>query len=141
MSDTKSLDTLFQLVHSVKRNLHEQIEQLELDIAPMHVRVLKIVTHQPNCSAVDISGFLSRDKAQVTRLLNALIEKGLIAKLPNPQDKRSQCLKVTEKGQEIVSKITSIDAKLHDKMTKDLSSEQLAQFEQVVGKMVANLNA
>ncbi|GAK86022.1 transcriptional regulator MarR family [Vibrio ponticus] len=140
MADEKSLETLFHLVHSLKQNLHEQIEQLDLDIAPMHVRVLKIVTHQPNCTAVDIAGFLSRDKAQVTRLLNTLIEKQLIEKHPNPQDKRSQCLKITESGQAIVSQIASVDTKLHDKMTADLSAEQLGLFEQIAGQMVRNLN-
>ena len=38
VSDRKSLESLFHLAHSLKRQMHDHIEEMELDIAPMHVR-------------------------------------------------------------------------------------------------------
>ncbi|MBD1577891.1 MarR family transcriptional regulator [Vibrio sp. S11_S32] len=140
MSDSKSLDSLFKLVHSLKRNVQEQIEALDLDITPMHVRVLKIIANKPQCTAVDIANFLDRDKAQVTRLLSSLIKQELIVKEPNPEDKRSQCLRITESGQEIMSMIAGVDKAMFEKMKDGVSNEELEVFQHVARKMVRNLS-
>ncbi|EKO3827851.1 MarR family transcriptional regulator [Vibrio harveyi] len=139
MSNPKSLDNLFQLVHALKRQLHEQIEQLELPIAPMHVRVIKIISKQSSCTAMDVVNFLNRDKAQVTRLIKTLIEEGFIEKTPNPDDKRSQCLLTTEKGNDVLAKIKTVDAKIFQKMTLDVSDDDLAAFQITAGKLADNL--
>ncbi|KAB0303891.1 MarR family transcriptional regulator [Vibrio fortis] len=141
MSEGKSLDSLFKLVHAVKRNVHEKIEALDLDIAPMHVRVLKIITKKPQCTAVDIANFLDRDKAQVTRLLSALIKQELIVKEPNPEDKRSQCLAITERGKAIVDQLSEVDSEMFEKMKIGIDSDELATFERVAKTMAQNLNS
>lgn len=141
MSEGKSLDSLFKLVHAVKRNVHEKIEALDLDIAPMHVRVLKIITKKPQCTAVDIANFLDRDKAQVTRLLSALIKQELIVKEPNPEDKRSQCLAITEHGKAIVDQLSEVDSEMFEKMKIGIDSDELATFERVAKTMAQNLNS
>lgn len=140
MSNPKSLDNLFHLVHVLKRQLHEQIEQLELPIAPMHVRVIKIISKQSPCTAMDVVNFLNRDKAQVTRLIKTLIEEGFIEKRPNPEDKRSQCLLTTEKGNEVLAKIKAVDAEIFQKMTLNVSEEELEAFQLVAGKLADNLS-
>ncbi|CAH1521522.1 MarR family transcriptional regulator [Vibrio owensii] len=140
MSNPKSLDNLFHLVHVLKRQLHEQIEQLELPIAPMHVRVIKIISKESPCTAMDVVNFLNRDKAQVTRLIKTLIEEGFIEKRPNPEDKRSQCLLTTEKGNEVLSKIKAVDAEIFQKMTLNVSGEELEAFQLVAGKLAENLS-
>ncbi len=140
MSNPKSLDNLFHLVHVLKRQLHEQIEQLELPIAPMHVRVIKIISKQSPCTAMDVVNFLNRDKAQVTRLIKTLIEEGFIEKRPNPEDKRSQCLLTTEKGNEVLAKLKAVDAEIFQKMTLNVSEEELEAFQLVAGKLAENLS-
>lgn len=141
MSNNQSLEGLLQLVHGLKRNLHEQIEQLQLDIAPMHVRVLKIISRKPQCTAVDIAGYLNRDKAQVTRLLSTLITQNLIEKHANPQDKRSQYLQLTAAGQAIMDQVRGLDANIYRKMTQDISAKELQDFEQIAQKMNSNLSS
>ena len=141
MPDKHSLDSLFTLFHTLKRSMQEQIEALNLEICPMNVRVLKIIANQPQCTAIDIANFLERDKAQVTRLLNSLTEKGLIVKKSNPEDKRSQCLCITENGQQVMKKIAEIDAWMVQKITKDLSKEQLEELQLILSQMIKNLAA
>ncbi|KMV29175.1 MarR family transcriptional regulator [Photobacterium swingsii] len=139
MSDRKSLESLFHLAHSLKRQMHDHIEEMELDIAPMHVRVLKIINFKNRCTAIDIAHLLNRDKAQVTRLLNALIKQGYVVKEPNPDDKRSQCLRVTTDGLKITSQIANIDKKMFELLSKDISQEELEIFERIASKMARNL--
>ncbi|CAH6794463.1 Transcriptional regulator, MarR family protein [Vibrio chagasii] len=139
MSDNTSLESIFRLVHSLKRQMSEQIESLDSEIAPMNIRVMKIITKKSPCTAIDIAHFLNRDKAQVTRLVNALINQELVKKSPNPEDKRSQLLVLTNKGEEIMTKVSNIDREMLQRMTKGMAEDELEQFRKVANKMAKNL--
>lgn len=139
MSDNTSLESIFRLVHSLKRKMSEQIESLDSEIAPMNIRVMKIITKKSPCTAIDIAHFLNRDKAQVTRLVNALINQELVKKSPNPEDKRSQLLVLTNKGEEIMTKVSNIDREMLQRMTKGMNEDELEQFSQIASKMAQNL--
>ncbi|CAH7018926.1 MarR family transcriptional regulator [Vibrio chagasii] len=139
MSDNTSLESIFRLVHSLKRQMSEQIESLDSEIAPMNIRVMKIITKKSPCTAIDIANFLNRDKAQVTRLVNALINQELVKKSPNPEDKRSQLLVLTDKGEEIMGKVSNIDREMLQRMTKGMAEDELEQFRKVANKMAKNL--
>lgn len=139
MPNSRALESIFQLVHMLKREIHTHVEQLDVGISPMHVRMLKIIGNRPECTAMDIACFLKRDKAQVTRLLTLLIDKGLIKKIPNPEDKRSQHLIITEQGAEIYAQIRSVDQQIAEKINEDLSEQEIDAFCQTAEKMLRNL--
>ncbi len=117
-----------------------EVGQLDLDITPMHMRVMKIISRQSQCSSIDIANLLKRDKAQVTRLLKPLIEQELLTKAANPEDKRSQLLVLTEAGSELMEQMTGIENELLAKMTEQVSKEDLDKFAQVAHLMANNLN-
>ncbi len=86
-----------------------------------------------------MASFLKRDKAQVTRLLNALIQQGFIAKEANPQDKRSQCLCITDEAKTLLKQIKTIEKNVLAKMSTDISKETLEEFQQVSKQLTRNL--
>ncbi|MCM2680305.1 MarR family winged helix-turn-helix transcriptional regulator [Echinimonas agarilytica] len=139
MSQLRSLDDVFFLVHTLKRQMHERVEQLGLNITPMHVRVMKVIQRKSPCTAVDVAQFLHRDKGQITRLLNALLELELVQKVPNPEDKRSQCLLITDKGERIFKHVATIDTQVLDKMTQNITPEEIAEFQRIASRMAENL--
>ncbi|SHI19118.1 MarR family winged helix-turn-helix transcriptional regulator [Ferrimonas marina] len=139
MSDPSLLGSLFRLAHSLKRQTHQQIEQMDLAIAPMHVRVMKIIDGSAPCTANDVVQFLNRDKAQVTRLLKTLIEQDLLQREPNPNDKRSQLLTVTESGAALMQRMAVVDATTYQTMTKGLSADELDAFHRIADQMAQNL--
>lgn len=141
MQQQYSLDTIFQLGVALKRQMHTQIEALDLGIAPMHMRVIKIVSKKPECTAMDIAKILNRDKAQVTRLLKTLIDQDLILKVPHPEDKRSQILAVTDKGAAGLEMLKVVDKKVVTALTAGISEQELEQFDAVAKKIKANLTS
>ena len=140
MTNSRALENLFQLSHSLKRAIHDHVEDLGLSITPMHVRVLKVINHLPNCTAMEISQRLNRDKGQVTRLLNTLIDQSLITKQPNPNDKRSQCLVIEQQGLQIIAQIKGVDKTILKQVTADISEQELEEFNKILNKMNDNLS-
>lgn len=139
MSALTSFERIFQLVHLLKKNMHDRIESSQLGLSPMHVRVLKIIAKKPLCTAVDIAQFLGRDKAQVTRILNSLVEQKFITKIPNPDDKRSQCLQIDDDGLEVMRRLGQIEAEVLADMCRSLTDEDMQRFEEIVAQMSINL--
>jgi DNA-binding MarR family transcriptional regulator len=141
MSENTSLESVFRLVHSLKRQMAEQIESLDYDIAPMHMRVMKIITKKSPCTSIDVAHYLNRDKAQVTRLINTLLAQSLLVKAPNPSDKRSHFLELTEAGQKVMACLADIDKQVLAAMAQGLSEEELDSFNATAEKMAKNLES
>lgn len=141
MSENTPFESVFRLVHSLKRLMAEQIESLDYDIAPMHMRVMKIITKKSPCTSIDVAYYLDRDKAQVTRLINTLIAQSLLAKAPNPSDKRSHFLELTEAGQKVMLCLADIDKQVLSTMVQGLSEEELNSFNTTAKKMAKNLES
>ena len=140
MTKLSTLENIFHLSHAVKRQMHVQIESLDLDIAPMHMRTIKIIDKRPSCTAIDIAKFLHRDKAQVTRLLNTLIAQNLISKVANPEDKRSQLLVVTDSGKQCIARMKEVEDKMMVLMTENIDEDVLDLFDQTAKKLMQNLS-
>jgi len=133
------INSAFRLAHALKQTIDHQIDCQCLDISPMNVRVMKIIEANSPCTAQDIAKYLKRDKAQVTRLINSLVEKGIIGREANPHDKRSQLLVVMEPGREMMSLIEGIDQEILKKFQGDVTEEELETFKRLASKMATVL--
>jgi DNA-binding MarR family transcriptional regulator len=102
---------------------------------------MKIIDRKKPCTANDIASYLGRDKAQVTRLLNTLIDRGLINKVPNPDDKRSQYLNISDSGMLLVKEIAKIDDNVMAMMRKNLTQDELVEFGRIADVMSKNLES
>ncbi|MBY5980869.1 MarR family winged helix-turn-helix transcriptional regulator [Ferrimonas balearica] len=141
MAEQGLLESVFALVHALKREMQQQIDAMGLAITPMHVRVLKVISRREPCTANDVVMLLQRDKAQVTRLLKPLLEHGLLQKQANPEDKRSQFLQVTDAGAAIVERLQAIDAHMLAQLSQSVPPEDLAEFQRIARRMAEGLNA
>ncbi|WP_370980267.1 MarR family winged helix-turn-helix transcriptional regulator [Agaribacterium sp. ZY112] len=141
MTDSSTINAIFRLMRSLKCHLDRDLDALGLGLVPMQVRVLMTIHGQAQCTANDIVNVIQRDKAQITRLINGLIEQGLILKEPNPCDKRSQLLVFTERGQYVQNLLLEHLEASQKKMAAGLSQQELEQFESLAAKLASNLEA
>ena len=134
-----NIEATFHLAHAIKQQLNNQLDIQNLGISPMHVRVLKIIGEIPGSTAMDIAVLFKRDKAQITRLVNHLIDQELITKKPNPNDKRSQFLELTATGEVLQGKLKALSDKMESRMIEGIKEEDLEIFSQVAQQMKNNL--
>lgn len=74
--------------------------------------------------------------ANVTRLTNQLVDKGLIARLPSAQDRRMSLLRLTPAGQALVSAfLPQVNRQLHGYM-RHLDADEQAQLLQLMRKLL-----
>ncbi|REL36257.1 MarR family winged helix-turn-helix transcriptional regulator [Thalassotalea euphylliae] len=132
-------DTLFELIHSVRMNILTKVKQLGFDLTPMHLKSLKVISKIDLCTGQKLANFMSRDKAQINRLIKELVTQGLVIKKDHAQDKRSQLLVLTSSGQAIMAAFKQAEQEVFEKMLTDIPASQISTFTEIASKLKANL--
>ncbi|MDC0610759.1 MarR family transcriptional regulator [Vibrio sp.] len=87
--------------------------------------VLLQISEIEACTAHDVCVALHKDKAQITRLVNGLVQLNLIERIQNPRDKRQQVLSLTPLGKEELNLIMTVRQNLSRKMTCGIDEDVL----------------
>jgi DNA-binding MarR family transcriptional regulator len=82
---------------------------------------------------------LQVDKSYVVTIVNYLEGNGYVKREKNPNDKREQLIKLTEKGRRVVPKIREVTEQLNQRALENLTVEQTETFIQVLNQIDANL--
>mgnify|MGYP003634353365 FL=1 len=128
MPDKSLSEAVHRLMHAYTHLLREGIRKQQIELPVTHIRVLKGVCRNRKATAQSIAKRMQRDKAQITRALNDLIEASLIVKADNPLDRRSQFLKPTPKGRKVMAQIDAVEEWAVEQLTAKLRSDELTLF-------------
>lgn len=80
---------LFDLIFLIQIEMKKVVKNSDVDLSPIEVLILRTLVEQGELTQQQLSQRLSKDKAQITRLIQGLKQKRLILKQRNPHDKRS----------------------------------------------------
>lgn len=75
------------------------------------------------------------DKAQVSRAVSLLIDRGLVRKEDNPEDKRSSLLYLTEEGENLYNEVLPIRQKTQNLLLEQLTPEEREVTERAISKL------
>jgi DNA-binding MarR family transcriptional regulator len=112
------------------------------DLTPQQFNVLRILKGQyPEAVRIGlVKGRMIDRNSDMTRLVKRLVQKGLIERINCPVDKRQFDLKITEKGMEVLDKLSLAVASFEDNL-KGLSKEELEQLNSLMEKFRKHLPA
>lgn len=130
------LGRLIQMVNQKKdRLLNEYLSPLDITAAQFSVLC---AIHVAKCTTpVTLKTLLSVDPGALTRMLERLVCKGWVERLPNPSDRRGVLLKLTDSGITLCELCRERFGKdLHQELTKNLSAEEASQLEYLLKKIL-----
>lgn len=144
MTDTEMGEALHRLLHTYKRAMRHAYREAGITLPIAHIRTLKIIRSQQHraddaCTAQLLAARLERDKAQIARVVKDLLGDGLIEKHDNPEDRRSQILRLTDQGTDTLDQIKAAETRAGKRMAKGLSEGELNTFVHLAGVMTDNL--
>lgn len=71
------------------------------------VKVLRRIARGP-CTLAELAERVASDRPYTTLIVDALEERGLVARRPNPADRRSKLVGITEDGQALADKANEV---------------------------------
>lgn len=89
----------------------------------------------------DVENAAHMSHAAVTDILKRLEAKGFIRITPSTLDKRSKCLRTTEKAKALHERIESLDRQVFDFLCHGMSISQRESFESAMSIMMKNATA
>ncbi|HAZ5458875.1 TPA: MarR family transcriptional regulator [Escherichia coli] len=85
----------------------------------------------------ELKKVLSVDLGALTRMLDRLVCKGWVERLPNPNDKRGVLVKLTTSGAAICEQCHQLVGQdLHQELTKNLTADEVATLEHLLKKVL-----
>ena len=131
--------SIVRIVGGLKRSMSQTMKQQGWELSPLHFLIIRGIHTMDECTPNALSNYFKKDKAQITRLLKPLLKQGLVQKVTNPNDKRSQYLTLTDKGVERFNVLQVSDVETLEAMREGVSDDELAQFLLIGAKMAENL--
>lgn len=83
---------------SISRFSRERLA--EWDLTPIQFAVLQALLQKPGQNASELGGFLVIDSATTTGVIDRLCKAGLLARAPDPDDRRVNRINLTSEGEQ-----------------------------------------
>nr|HEK5499350.1 multiple antibiotic resistance transcriptional regulator MarR [Escherichia coli]HEK7470605.1 multiple antibiotic resistance transcriptional regulator MarR [Escherichia coli]HEK7604594.1 multiple antibiotic resistance transcriptional regulator MarR [Escherichia coli]HEK8189027.1 multiple antibiotic resistance transcriptional regulator MarR [Escherichia coli]HEK8304313.1 multiple antibiotic resistance transcriptional regulator MarR [Escherichia coli] len=121
---------LGRLIHMVNQKKDRLLNEYlsPLDITAAQFKVLCSIRCAACITPVELKKVLSVDLGALTRMLDRLVCKGWVERLPNPNDKRGAA--ICEQCHQLVGQ------DLHQELTKNLTADEVATLEHLLKKVL-----
>lgn len=130
------LEALHALMSRFKAHMHHAPRDRGGGIGPMEARALGYFARHPGSSASDLVAHSGRDKAQITRLVQLLLERGLLVREPDPADGRRHRLVLTDAGRAAQRATHKQRLRFAAALTADLSQQEQEQLLGLLRRML-----
>jgi len=80
-----------------------------------------------------------RDRTTVTRLLDSMVDKGMVRREPDPDDRRGVCIWLTPEGAALKNQLIPVAEGLLARATRGISRRELEDCRKTLSKFQANL--
>lgn len=101
---------------------------------------LYYVKTRKSISQRELSNLMNVKDSSVGRLLDRMERDGLISRERNDIDRRVIYIKLTSKGEDLISDLIPIGNKFNDDLTAGIDEQELMIYEKVLKKMISNVS-
>jgi len=94
------------------------------DITPGLFGMLQVIAANPGLGQSRLAETMEVDRSTIVKVVDQLEGRGLIMRESSPTDKRSHCLRLTDKGRSALRRMEALVLRHEDEFAKDLSAEE-----------------
>jgi len=130
---------LGRLIHMVNQKKDRLLNDYlsPLDVTATQFKVLCAIRCGGSITPVELKKVLSVDLGALTRMLDRLVARGWIARMPNPNDKRGVLIQLTPEGAALCEQCHQLVGQtLHQELTKNMTAEEVTTLEYLLKKIL-----
>ena len=110
----------------------------EFGLPLTHFEPMSVINRIPGCRVYDIANELGITTGGTSKLVDRIEASGYCRRLPNPDDRRSSLLELTEEGRRLLAKAGSaLDEELQRRLGSALPDRTLRQFASTLTRLRA----
>ena len=104
-------------------------------------RIIAVLGAGQPLTAQGLCEATAMDKVTVSRAIRKLDQRGLVARRPNPADKRASDVTLTAEGEAIYAEVAPLALRYEQAMADGLTAEERGQLMALLDKLEARLDA
>ena len=121
----------------------ELVDALDRELAPYDITapqliVLASVANGEADSAASLCKSISYDPGAMTRMIDRLEQKGLVRRIPHPDDRRAMNLEMTVAGKALYPQLLAAKETVTARFLRGFDSAEIATLEGFLHRMLAN---
>ena len=137
---TRPRHGILRLVNRVRVEL---VDALDRELAPFDISapqlfVLSSVANREADSAAGLCKSISYDPGAMTRMIDRLQQKGLVRRVPHPDDRRAMNLELTVAGKALFPQLVSAKDRVQAQFLRGFSEDDARTLEALLHRMLAN---
>ena len=138
-------DNVIYLIGEIARLSHKRVSGIfaknQFDVTVEQFGILVLLWYEEGINQQSIANHLNRDKTTITRVVQNMIKKSLIVKIPDQVDKRNKLIYLTEKGRSLNNEMIKSTAVVYKDALKKISKSDLKTSTKFLQRMKNNLSA
>ena len=112
-----------------------------IDLTPEQFLLVDMLWNHGDLKQQQLADGMQKDKNSITKLTDALEQKGLVVRQQNPADRRSNTIVLTQKGHDLKDAGKAVGVAMLDKMLKGLTEEEIQSFLGLMKKISVNMDS
>ena len=126
-------------VARISERISEQYYRKHLDLSLPECRVIGITAGYGSVSFKRVAAAANLEKSYASRVVSALVDRGLVEKLTNPSDSRSVLLQLTAQGHEVHEQTYALALRLNELLQQPFRRAQVSDFVAFLGTLEQQL--
>jgi len=133
LSKEQLTEKFVELVEQINQQVHSRPleEWSDLELTMPQMRILCLLRQKPQRMG-NIAACLGRGQSSATSMMDRLVDKGLVERVPDPEDRRVVLCRLTPEGQSEVERFWQVGRQSIVEMVKPLSVAELEQVVQAI---------
>lgn len=124
---------------AISRRLQRNLKGVSCSMTAEQWSIMYQLWQEEGLTQQELAYFTYRDKPSITRLINNLEKMGLVIRVNDKQDRRSNLIYLTKEGRKMKDIGLSLGAKTLDEALEGVEPEQLIIAQQILSKVFNNL--
>lgn len=124
----------------LKQYTTQMLRHNNVGLTPEQFLLMDLLWNQGPSSQQNLADNMQKDKNSITKLVDALEKKGLVARERNSDDRRSNTVVLTQTGSAMKDEAKEAGISMLDKMLDGISDKELRKFLKTLGKMSDNMD-
>jgi DNA-binding MarR family transcriptional regulator len=131
---------ILRLINRVRVEIIDALDRelSAFDISAPQLFVLSSVAHGEAESAARLCKTISYDPGAMTRMIDRLQQKGLVRRVPHPEDRRAMNLELTVAGKALFPQLVAVKDRVQAQFLRGFSEDDAKLLESLLYRMLGN---
>ena len=130
---------IYRTALALKSALQRVFKENGFEITAEQWAIIRHLWEEDGLSQREIADKTSKDEPNITRMIDALEQKRLVFRQPDPRDRRKYCIYLTKEGKQLRERLMPLAQNLRKRVTQNLTAQEINLLKDTLDKIYQNI--